>query len=166
MTTRLKALLFTIAFGLSVVGAGLVRPVTDPPVPAPLAALVHAVLPLRPPPLAAPPPPPPPSSVVDGPILALPLSEQRAYWHRMLQQGLRIHDSCLYLIEVGDHSSVPFLIHALHLVPLTPAGSMVCTRSHCLEALQTITHQSLGPTTEAWERWWSQRHPSTNRGPA
>jgi hypothetical protein len=166
MTTRLKALLLAIAFGLSVVGAGLARPVADPPVPAPFAVLVHAALPLCPPPLPVPPPPPPSSSVLDGPILALPVPQQRAYWHRMLQQGLRVHDSCLYLIDIGDHSSVPFLIHALRLEPLTPTGSMVCTRRHCLEALQTITHQTLGSTTEAWERWWSQKHPSTKRGPA
>ena len=166
MFSRLKLLLLAIALGMAAVVAGLARPAPDPPAPPSFLARAQAALPIGPPPLPTPPPPPPPSSVVDGPVLALPLPQQRAHWHRMLQQGLRVHDSCLYLLEVGDESSVPFLIHALHLVPITPDGGVVCTRSHCLEALKAITHKDLGLSTHAWEHWWSRTTASARPGPA
>jgi outer membrane protein assembly factor BamB len=81
--------------------------------------------------------------------------EQRAILHKCLQRG-DIHDPALMLAGVGDETSVPYLIEALGKFPPVEDESdpVICTQSHCVEALQAITNQDVGLNHDDWARWW------------
>ncbi len=153
----------TVALAFAAVVTASRRSVPEPQVPSELAAAVARSLQFD---LPSPPPPlPPPPEVLDAPILSLPLPEQRAFWHREIVEDRRVLDACIYLVDIGDESSVPFLIEGLRRNPISPNGSMIDTRWACLAALEHITGHKLGRTTRAWERWWSKRQ-AAKRGPA
>jgi hypothetical protein len=57
--------------------------------------------------------------------------------------------ACRRLVEVGNASSVPHLINALHRFP----------EEECVEALERITGVDVGTTYAAWESWWNEAHP-------
>jgi len=60
------------------------------------------------------------------------------------------HDAFLYLFDHGNAGSVPALLSGLRW----NEKSVVCTKSHCLGALQKITNHDMGPTYGAWAKWW------------
>ncbi len=65
------------------------------------------------------------------------------------------HDRFVSLIENGTASNVPELIRGLQRQGDTkPDGAMVCTKSHCLEALRFITNQNPGVNYADWQAWW------------
>lgn len=71
--------------------------------------------------------------------------------HSHLQRGVQVHDACINLIDVGDQSSVEFLINALPPRPPIPENDVICTWSHCAAALQRITGKSCGFYREGWK---------------
>lgn len=84
--------------------------------------------------------------------------ENRYLYQCQIMAGVMVHDACLELQSVGGPSSIPALIYALKLYPPTRGANgfsgMVCTTSHCLEALQAITGQRFSADAAEWERWW------------
>lgn len=65
--------------------------------------------------------------------------------------SLNPHDVYLVLLDHGDASSVPVLIHSLRWQPHTPThGRMICTKAHCLEALRKLTGRDMGKNYEDW----------------
>lgn len=86
----------------------------------------------------------------------LSAEEQRARCHKELLLPGGHHDAFAQLIEVGDETSVPYLIGALRWAPAPKAGGGVeCTWSHCEAALRRITNTSFGLGRKAWEQWWA-----------
>lgn len=102
------------------------------------------------------------SGVALSPTSSAPLDLQedrvvaldRARCHEALLLPGDHHDVFGALIEIGDETSVPYLIGALRWAPTPPAG-VVCTWAHCEMALRRITNISFGLDREAWERWWT-----------
>jgi len=87
-------------------------------------------------------------------------AEQRKVLHRILRWPGVHHDAYIALIEVGEETSVPFLIKSLQWQPRTPDGLMVCTKGHCLEALKRITGADAGIEYEDWAAWWEENKKS------
>ena len=89
--------------------------------------------------------------------------EIRDLSHRVLKWPFwGAHDAFLSLVECGDESSVPLLINALWWQPTTKEkGVMVCTKSHGLEALRTITNQNAGMNYDDWRKWWDVNNHKT-----
>ena len=97
--------------------------------------------------------------------------ENRHLYQCQIMAGLMVHDACLELKGVGGPSSIPALIYSLKLYPpfrgANGYSGMVCTTSHCLEALQAITGQRFGADAAEWERWWvAQGNPPIPTPPA
>ena len=153
MRTRLKSLIVAVLLSLAVCAPNAARAPAAPSIPAALALRIDDAFRLGPEP-----PPPPPADLEDLLILARPLSQRRLRWHGMIQAGERVEASCIYLFSDGNATSIPFLIRALQLEPSAAGGQTNFARRACLDALQWITRQDLGPTTEAWETWWARRH--------
>jgi hypothetical protein len=66
------------------------------------------------------------------------------------------HDAFLHLSRVGDAESIPYLLTGLRWQPYTGKGDvMVCTKSHCLEALRKITGHDAGRNYSDWAEWWA-----------
>ena len=68
------------------------------------------------------------------------------------------------MLRVGDASSVPHLIHVLRVfgdaeLPLAPGVGVLCTQSHCVDALEHITGAKVGISYSSWKRWWDTTHP-------
>lgn len=63
------------------------------------------------------------------------------------------HDAYLRLIEVGDDTSIPYLIDGLNRL----GDTQMCSRSHCIEALETISGEKFGGDVSAWENWYADR---------
>ena len=99
-----------------------------------------------------------------GSLGGLPPRMQRLVLHTaLLFPGGNLHDAYIDLIRVGDESSVPFLIRSLKWHPRSPDGSMVCTKGHCLEALERITNNNPGYEYEDWKRWWRENRRKTRQ---
>lgn len=81
-----------------------------------------------------------------------------------MMRGEFLHDGPSELIHVGDIDSVPAILVVLKESPLSPNGTMVCTRAHALSALRQITGANLGATDEAWFGWWAD-YKKSNPGP-
>jgi hypothetical protein len=95
-------------------------------------------------------------------------AEQRMTLHRILDRATNqndgIHDACGSLVTLGDASSVPHLIGALQFFPDEEiAGKsgvgIVCTQSHCVDALERITGAKVGVSYSSWRQWWNRTHP-------
>lgn len=83
-----------------------------------------------------------------------------------MMKGEYLHDGPGELIQVGDIDSVPAILVVLKKNPLSPNGTMVCTRAHALSALRQITGAYPGATDEAWIVWWAEykkNNPSPHR---
>jgi len=72
-----------------------------------------------------------------------------------LLRGESEHDGSITLSHIGTIESVPALLAVLKKYPVSPGGSMICTRAHALGALYKITGQKLGSGYEEWESWWN-----------
>ncbi len=80
----------------------------------------------------------------------------RARCHHALESPGDWHDVFATLIEIGDRSSVPYLIDALKSAPApNDGGGIECTWTHCETALRRITNTSFGLDVNAWQRWWA-----------
>jgi hypothetical protein len=68
------------------------------------------------------------------------------------------HDAFLLLEKVGDKESVPLLMNALKWqdLPEDEDDLLVCTTTHCLEALQSLTDHDAGDDHRAWKKWWAE----------
>ncbi|MBN1917207.1 MAG: PQQ-binding-like beta-propeller repeat protein [Verrucomicrobia bacterium] len=88
---------------------------------------------------------------------------QRQVLHIALLAPVDHHDDYIHLIYIGDESSVPFLIWSLRWEERSPDGSMVCTKAHCLEALEQITNNDPGCEHEDWQRWWRANRRKSRR---
>lgn len=84
--------------------------------------------------------------------------ELRDTCHQVLSWAAgNYHDACIYLIDVGDRSSVPLLMGVLESLDATEPESLPdCSLNHCLEALQVITGESLPRRRDAWELLWEK----------
>jgi hypothetical protein len=80
--------------------------------------------------------------------------QQRLLCHRIISHRIGApHDAFLHLQEIGNKDSVPLLIRALRWQD--PKGeSMVCTTSHCIGALCSLTGEDYGTDCRKWENWW------------
>ena len=68
----------------------------------------------------------------------------------------RHHDAFVLLLGVGDAESIPYLLTGLRWQPYTRKHDwMVCTKSHCLEALRRITGHDAGLNYSDWAEWWA-----------
>lgn len=85
------------------------------------------------------------------------VAEIRSRTHRSLLLALCPHDEYLYLMDIGDESSVPYMIWSLWWMPEKRA----CTHDHGLEALTYITNHSAASTQVAWVRWYSANRNKT-----
>ncbi|MBS0210081.1 MAG: hypothetical protein JSS27_14125 [Planctomycetes bacterium] len=65
------------------------------------------------------------------------------------------HDASIALIRIGNADSVPLLIRALwYIEPRGTDKSMwECTRSHCVDALRSLTDEK-HVTYAEWSQWW------------
>ena len=63
------------------------------------------------------------------------------------------HDSYLILIEKGNDTSIPYLIRGLKRME----DSHMCTKEHCIEALETISGKDYGDDIHSWKTWYSQQ---------
>lgn len=95
-------------------------------------------------------------------------ADRRRTLHEILDRATDendgIHDACGELLHVGDESSVPHLIRALRFfgdgeLPLPPGVGLVCTQSHCVDALEHITGAKVGISYSSWRAWWETTHP-------
>ncbi len=68
------------------------------------------------------------------------------------------HDAFLIATEIGTQETVPYLISALrwqgHHGPDNDV--MVCTKSHCLEALRKLTKHDVGLNHSDWAKWYKR----------
>jgi hypothetical protein len=85
------------------------------------------------------------------------------------EDGDPFHDAAAALANVGDASSVPHLIRALHFfadqeIAGTKFG-IICTQAHLVEALQRITGAKVGVSYSSWKRWWDTTHPGESLDP-
>ena len=80
--------------------------------------------------------------------------EIRSLCHRILMWSPDPHDPFIYLADVGDKSSVPYILWALRWMP--ESDSRACTWGHGLGALKMITNADAGDTRAAWVKWWSE----------
>jgi hypothetical protein len=81
-------------------------------------------------------------------------SEKRKLAQRALKYPLGFHhDACIILIDHGNEESVPYLLTYLKWYDYFNKDDdfIVCTKSHCLEALQKITGESLGDHYSDWK---------------
>ncbi len=89
-------------------------------------------------------------------------ADRLAALHAALTNTEDPHDTLLELTEVGNESSVPFLIDALLRDESASVPYPDHTRTHLLATLQVITNQDAGSTAVAWQAWyeshkqWSQ----------
>ena len=95
-------------------------------------------------------------------------SDRRRTDHKILDRATDehsgVHDACSELLYVGDDSSVPHLIRVLRVfgdaeLPLPPGVGILCTQSHCVDALEHITGAKVGISYSSWKRWWTTAHP-------
>ncbi len=63
------------------------------------------------------------------------------------------HEALLILIEIGDESSIPFLIRSLNRL----RDTQMCPKDHCIEALENITGERFGEDIDAWNTWYEER---------
>ena len=85
---------------------------------------------------------------------ALPPRQKRKLAHRALDRpDANHHDALLTLVGHGKDESVPYLLDWLKAQGDFQGGGMVCTRAHCLEALEKITGKELGCDYSDWEDW-------------
>ena len=78
-------------------------------------------------------------------IQAAPPEERRELAHMALSRpGLIHHDALGVLIEVGNKESVPYLLDWLKSQGNLVGDGMICTRAHCLEALEKTTGKKSG----------------------
>ena len=66
------------------------------------------------------------------------------------------HDPFIHLCRIGNAESVPLLIAALEWENPHGEESVICTISHCEEALRALTGKDLGTTHPPWARWWNE----------
>ncbi len=65
------------------------------------------------------------------------------------------HDAFLYLEKFGGPDDVPYLLWGLRWQKDTaPGEGMICTKAHCLDALQRITGHDAGMNYTDWAEWW------------
>jgi hypothetical protein len=79
--------------------------------------------------------------------------------HKALASAGDPHDAILEIGEIGDTTSVPFLINALArqgTVPREGPYGAIDTRFHVLNALQTITNHDAGRNAEDWRSWYEK----------
>lgn len=74
------------------------------------------------------------------------------------------HDACLLLVQAGNASSVPALVHALSRFDESDDGNL-CTKDHCLSALRLIAGEDHGSTFRDWSDWASSATNSLRAGP-
>lgn len=79
---------------------------------------------------------------------------------RVQERDSHPHNAFINLTRIGNKESVPLLIKALRwqVPPTEHEGKMVviCTTSHCVEALESLTGERLGYDPNKWEKWWRQ----------
>lgn len=87
-------------------------------------------------------------------------AERLAQFHKALaSSGDDPHDVILKIGEIGDATSVPFLIDALAkqgTVPREGLYSAIDTRFHILDALQSITNHEAGRNADDWHHWYEK----------
>ena len=100
-----------------------------------------------------------PHDVQKVPDRQLSTAERLAQLHKALESSGDPHDVILELGQIGDATSVPFLIEALAklgTVPREGQYSAICTRFHVLDALQSITNHDAGRNPEDWRPWYEK----------
>lgn len=86
--------------------------------------------------------------------------------HKALASSGDPHDVILRIVEIGDPTSVPFLIKALAkrgTVPREGPYASICTRFHVLDALQEITNHDAGRNAEDWRSWYEKNKGKTQK---
>jgi outer membrane protein assembly factor BamB len=94
----------------------------------------------------------------------VPAAERLARLHKALASQGDPHDVILAISQIGDATSVPFLIEALAkqgTVPREGPYGAICTRFHVLEALQEITNHDGGRNAEDWRPWYEKNKEKT-----
>jgi hypothetical protein len=83
--------------------------------------------------------------------------QKRTLAHRALTRTSgNHHDAFLILVEHGKEESVPYLLDWLQAQGDLRGDGVVCTRSHCVEALEKITGKKLGYNYSDWKGWDKQ----------
>ncbi|MFH1731729.1 MAG: hypothetical protein ABIF82_08770 [Planctomycetota bacterium] len=68
------------------------------------------------------------------------------------------HSTYLFFLAYGAQADVPMLLYGLRSMGEMKGRSMVCTRGHCVDALQSITGAKPGYNYSDWEKWWQQEY--------
>jgi|GEM_PF-2891033 len=68
------------------------------------------------------------------------------------------HDTYFFFQKHGTENDIPFLLYGLYSMGETTNGLIVCTRSHCVEALSKITGTNVGYNYSDWAKWWKEKH--------
>lgn len=80
--------------------------------------------------------------------------QKRRIAHRALARPKgNHHDALIVLTDHGDQSSIPYLLDWLKAQGELRGDGIVCTRSHCIEALEKITGKKLGYNYSTWKDW-------------
>ena len=90
-------------------------------------------------------------SNIDALIAPTP-QEIRELCHQVLKYPFGNHHDAFIMLEgYGNTESIPILINALKWQRETKADErMICTKSHCLEALQKLTGEDFGNNYDDW----------------
>jgi hypothetical protein len=67
------------------------------------------------------------------------------------------HSTYFFYAEHGKESDLPLLLYGLKQMGESH-GEFVCTRSHCLDALQKITGVKPGINHSDWQKWWRSKY--------
>ena len=85
-------------------------------------------------------------------------SKKRELAHRALARPEAMHhDAFIVLAEHGTEESVPYLLDWLRTQDDVKDSIIVCTRGHCIEALEKITGMKLGYNYSDWQDWEKKR---------
>jgi hypothetical protein len=68
------------------------------------------------------------------------------------------HDTYLFFQQHGNQDDIPALLYGLQSMGETTNRAVVCTRIHCVDALQSITSARPGINYSDWVKWWTDKY--------
>lgn len=68
------------------------------------------------------------------------------------------HNEYMFLMEYGTKADLPVLLYGLQSMGETTNRAIVCTRAHCVYALEMISGARPGYNYSDWAQWWKQQH--------